>query len=131
MAENTQPTPNNNEEVRPTRRTFTIEFKRAIVAEIDAAKTPEAVGLILRREAVHSTLVAKWKREQRQGKLGGAKRGAKARNDVERRNDELEREVTDLKDRLALAEELIEAQGKVWALLHETSGNSASRKSPR
>lgn len=127
MAENT---PDNNEEVRPTRRTFTIEFKRAIVAEIDAAKTPEDIGLILRREALHSTHVAKWSREQREGKLGG-KRGAKARDDVAKRNDELETEVAELKDRLALAEELIEAQGKVWALLHETSGNSASKRSPR
>jgi transposase-like protein len=127
MADNT---PNNNEEVRAKRRTFTVEKKREILAELDAAKTPEAAGLILRRERLHTTLVSKWRREQRQGTLGG-RRGVKARDAVEKRNDELMRENTELKDRLALAEELIEAQGKVWALLHEASGKSASQKSPR
>ena len=128
MAENT---PDNNEEVRPTRRSFTVEFKRQLLAELDAAKTPEARGLILRRERLHSNVVSKWRREQRQGTLGGAKRGVTARSDIVKRNDELEKEVAELKDRLALAEELIEAQGKVHALLHEASGKSASKRSPR
>jgi transposase len=120
-----------NEEVRPQRRVFTVEFKRAIVAEIDAASSPEGIGLILRREALHSTQIYKWRRELRAGTLGTKKRGAKARNDVEKRNEELERENAELKARLALADELIEAQGKVWALLHEKSDKSASSKSPK
>jgi transposase len=124
-------TPDNSEEVRPARRRFTIEFKRNLLAEIDNAKTSDEVGLILRREGLHTTHVAKWRREQRAGTLGAKKRGKPARDDVQRRNDELEKENADLKDRLALAEELIEAQGKVHALLHAASGKSASQKSPR
>jgi transposase len=127
MADNT---PDNNEEVRPARRIFTVEFKRALLAEIDCAKTPEDVGLILRREGLHSTQIYKWRRDQRAGTLGKV-RGVKARDDVAKRNDELEKENNELKERLALAEELIEAQGKVWALLHESSGNNASKRSPR
>jgi transposase len=119
-----------NEEVRPKRRVFTVEFKRAIVAEIDAATSPEAVGLVLRREALHSTQIYKWRRELRAGTLGAKKRGAKARDEVEKRNEELEAEVAELRARLSLADELIEAQGKVWALLHEKSDKSASPKSP-
>jgi len=123
-------TPDNNQEVRSTRRSFTAEFKRNLIAEIDAAKTPEDVGLILRREGLHSTQIYKWRRDQRAGSLG-TKRGVKARDDVAKRNDELEKENHDLKEQLALAEELIEAQGKVWALLHEASGKSASKKPQR
>lgn len=125
MADNT---PDNNEEVRPTRRHFSVEFKRNLLAEIDNAKTSEDVGLILRREGLHTTQVYKWQRELRAGTLGAKKRGKQARDDAQRRNDELEKENAELKDRLALAEELIEAQGKVWALLHEASGKSASQK---
>ena len=131
MADNTRNTPDNNEEVRPTRRRFTVEFKRNLLAEIDDAKTSDDVGLILRREGLHTTQVAKWRREQRTGTLGTKKRGKPARDEAQRRNDELEKENADLKDRLALAEELIEAQGKVHALLHAASGKSASRKPQR
>ena len=120
-----------NEEVRPKRRVFTVEFKRNLLTEIDGAKNPEDVGLILRREGLHSTQIYKWRRELRSGSLGANKRGAKARDEVEKRNEELEAEVHELKERLALADELIEAQGKVWALLHEKSDKSASPRSPK
>jgi transposase-like protein len=120
-----------NGEVRPMRRVFTVEFKRNLVAEIDATKSSEEVGLILRREGLHSTQVHKWRRQLRVGALGAAKRGAKPKDELARRNMELESEVTELKARLALADELIEAQGKVWALLHEKSDKSASPRSPK
>jgi len=131
MVDNTPDTPNSSEEVRLARRRFTVEFKRNLLVEIDNAKTSDDVGLILRREGLHTTQVAKWRREQRTGTLGAKKRGKPARDEVQRRNDELEKENTELKDRLALAEELIEAQGKVHALLHAASGKSASQKSSR
>lgn len=117
-----------NNEVRPARRVFSVEFKRALLAEIDAARSSTDVGLILRREALHSTQIYKWRRQLRDGDLGRAKRGVRARDEIEKRNDELIAENEKLKQRLALADELIEAQGKVWALLHEKSDKSASPK---
>jgi len=118
-----------NNEVRPARRVFSVEFKRALLAEIDAATSSTDIGLILRRESLYSTQIYKWQRQLRDGALGQSKRGAKARDEIEKRNDELVAENEKLKERLALADELIEAQGKVWALLHEKSDKGASPKS--
>lgn len=119
---------NHNGEVRPARRAFTIGFKRALLAEIDAAGSSVDVGLILRREGLHSTQVYKWRRQLRDGTLKKSKRGVKARDDLAKRNEELVAENEKLKERLELADELIEAQGKVWALLHGKSDKSASPK---
>lgn len=120
-----------NEEVRPKRRVFTVEFKRKLLAEIDAATSSEQVGLILRREGLHSTLMYKWRRQLRAGALGVTRRGAKAKDELAARNEELESQVGELTERLALAEEIIEAQSKASALLHAASAKSANLRSQR
>ena len=40
---------------KATRRRFTVEYKRKIVREADASKTPGAVGALLRREGLYSS----------------------------------------------------------------------------
>ena len=42
------------EVVAKATRRFTVEYKRAIVREADASKTPGAVGALLRREGLYS-----------------------------------------------------------------------------
>ena len=37
------------------RRRFTVEYKRKIVKEADACKTPGAIGALLRREGLYSS----------------------------------------------------------------------------
>ncbi len=55
---------------RPGRRTFTAEYKRAVVAEYDPAE-PGAKGAILRREGLYSSHVIEWRRAWDAGAASG------------------------------------------------------------
>src|SRR6266566_3342466 len=46
---------------KATRRRFTVEYKRKIVREADACKTPGAVGALLRREGLYSSHLTTWR----------------------------------------------------------------------
>ncbi len=39
---------------KATRRLFTVEYKRKVLREADACRTPGAVGALLRREGLYS-----------------------------------------------------------------------------
>ena len=45
---------------RPTRRTFTAEYKASVLAEYDAADRGER-GAILRREGLYSSHIVEWR----------------------------------------------------------------------
>src|SRR2546421_6795913 len=62
---------------KATRRRFRVEYKRKIVREADACKTPGAVGALLRREGVYSSPLTTWRAARGRGELAGApkKRG--------------------------------------------------------
>ena len=47
---------------KPRRRTYTAEYKRRILKEADACTTPGAVGALLRREGLYSSLLVEWRR---------------------------------------------------------------------
>ena len=55
---------------RPRRRSFTAEYKAAIVAEYDAADSG-AKGAILRREGLYSSHVVDWRKAREAGALAG------------------------------------------------------------
>jgi transposase-like protein len=106
---------------KATRRRFTLEYKRRVVREADACKTPGAVGALLRREGLYSSHLAAWRAARDRGELAG---GAKKRGPVprvvdprEKRIAELERETTRWQKRAERAEALVEVQKKVAALL--------------
>jgi transposase len=46
---------------KPIRRTYTAEYKRRILAEADAAREPGAIGALLRREGLYSSLLSEWR----------------------------------------------------------------------
>jgi transposase len=46
---------------KATRRRFTVEYKRKIVREADACKTPGTVGALLRREGLYSSHLTTWR----------------------------------------------------------------------
>src|ERR1039458_3693404 len=53
---------------RPKRRSYTAEYKLHILQEAEvAAATPGAVGTLLRREGLYSSLLAYWRRERSHG----------------------------------------------------------------
>src|SRR2546426_7126463 len=62
---------------KATRRRFTVEYKRKIVREADACRTPGAVGALLRREGLYSPHPPTWRGGRGRGGFGGGpeKRG--------------------------------------------------------
>ena len=83
---------------KPTRRRFTLEYKRTIVREADGCKTSGAIGALLRREGLYSSHLTVWRAARERGELAGAskKRGParRAADPRDKRISELERERT-------------------------------------
>lgn len=110
------------------RRSFSPEYKLAILAEYDACSETGDKGAILRREGLYSSLITDWRRQHRQGLLKAAVgrsdggRGGPSRSEVAKLKVENER----LRNKLAQAEVVIEVQGKVHALLEEISKSAAT-----
>ena len=106
---------------KATRRRFTVEYKRKIVREADACKTPGTVGALLRQEGLYSSHLTTWRAARERGKLAGVptKRGPVRRVDdpPDRRITEVERERTRWQQRAERAEALVELQKQMAALL--------------
>jgi transposase len=106
---------------KATRRRFTVEYKRKIVREADACKTPGTVGALLRREGLYSSHLTTWRAARERGELAGApkKRGPVRRvaDPRDKRITELGRENTHWRKRAERAEALVELQKQVAALL--------------
>ena len=104
------------------RRTFTAEYKRKILQQVDAATEPGAIAAILRREGIYSSHLATWRAARERGELAGLapkRRGPKpaVRDPRDKRIADLERENARVTARLRRAEGLIELQKKVADLL--------------
>lgn len=114
-------------EVRPARQSYPAAYKLKVLAELDAADSKSARGEIMRREGLYSSLISAWRDQRDQGALEAMRRkrpGPKT-DGVRAENARLRTRVSELEDRLATAEELIDAQGKVSALLSQHSRKSA------
>ena len=112
----------------PVRRSFSPEYKLAILAEYDRCSESGEKGAVLRREGLYSSIITDWRRQHRQGLLkaglgrtdGG--RGGPSLSEVAKLRAENER----LRHKLAQAEVIIGVQGKVHALLEEISKSAAT-----
>lgn len=117
--------PNSTEVVNPpSRRRFTLGYKRKIVAMADGLP-PVEVGALLRREGLYSSHLTNWRRtlavleqtsEPRRGRKPDPVRHERLRI------EKLERELIRANKRLAQAEAIIDAQKKLCALLGLPSG---------
>ncbi len=117
-------------EVRAPNRSYTPKYKLAVLAEIDAAQTRGEIGEIMRREGLYSSLISEWRKQRERGALeamSGRRPGRKS-DPQAAENARLRERVAKLEDELATAGELIEAQGKVSALLQQISRQSAETK---
>jgi len=99
---------------RPRRRTFTVQDKLRILAEIDRAPTG-GTGAILRREGLYSSTLSDWRGLRETGALGGltpVKRGPKPapRNPMAAELAQVKRENARLVRRLEHAETIISIQ---------------------
>ena len=118
-------------EVRVPRRTFPSKYKLAVIASIDAAEGKSAIGEILRREGLHSSLVSDWRKQRDRGALESmtkSRRGPKAKDPLQSQNETLRKRVKELEGQLDTAEEIIAAQGKVSALLQQMPAKRAETK---
>lgn len=102
------------------RRTFSAEYIKAILQELDTCKHGES-GRILRREGLYSKQVAQW-RKQRNSVVAVPKRGPKATMSPDTKQElaRLTRENGRLQRKLEHAELIIEVQKKVSQLLGVT-----------
>lgn len=120
-------------EVRRAKRSWPAQYKLDILNEIDAAKVSGesgAVGEICRREGLYSSLISEWRNQRDAGALEGLADKAPGRPRKDRTKADLAKaqaEIERLRGELATARELIEAQGKVSALLHDMSPKSAAQ----
>src|SRR5512132_1464652 len=99
---------------KATRRRFTVEYKRKIVREADACKTPGAVGGLLRREGLYSSHLTTWRAARERGELAGVlkKRGPVRRvaDPHDKKLAEQAREINRWQQRAARAEALVQLQ---------------------
>lgn len=99
------------------RRPYSEEYKRQIVAEVNAAPRG-GIGVILRREGLYSTTVDAW-RTQIAGGGAAQKRGrtASPETPLKKENQRLRRENQRLERKLEHAALIIEVQKKVARLM--------------
>jgi transposase-like protein len=104
---------------RPSRRTFSAEYKLRILTEYEAAAEDGSRGAILRREGLYSSHVVDWRRARDAGALAGlaARPRPRAASPEQAENARLRRRAERAEAELAKARLVIDIQGKASALL--------------
>ena len=113
------------------RRKFSASDKQRILAAVDAATEPGAVGRILRREGIYHSQLSQWRQQRAAGinaGLTGQPRGAKGPSvkTLQQENRKLQREKARLAEKLRRAEIIIEFQKKAAALFETTKATEES-----
>jgi transposase-like protein len=101
----TRISPDPEVDAKPSRRTFTAQYKLRILKEADACTGDGQIGALLRREGLYSSHLSKWREQREAGSLRelGKKRGRRPtkrdreKEKLERRCARLERENEQLK----------------------------------
>ena len=112
---------------RPRRRSFTADYKLAILDELDGCVGDGDKGAVLRREGLYSSHVVEWRRARDAGALAGLTPRGRARKvtaeaaELARVRRRAERAEADL----AKARLVIEIQGKASELLGQLLTESA------
>lgn len=107
------------------RRSFSDAYKRRILEEVDRARLGE-IGLILRREGLYSSQLAKW-RTWRNG-MTTAKKSPQRTSDLRTKVQRLEKENARLQLKLRKAEAMLELQKKAAEILgydNESDGSGS------
>jgi transposase len=104
---------------RPRRRTFTAEYKLAIVAEYDRLSEPGARGALLRREGLYHSHLIEWRRARDAGTLAGASAATprRGRSSEQAEIERLRRANERLAADLARTKAALDVVGKAHALL--------------
>jgi transposase len=119
-------------EVRPVakHRTFTAEEKLRILTAYENASSSLERAAVLRHEGIYSSHISIW----RKARDGGGK-SARGKKPIGRPRDpqatelaRLRNETARLQKELSKAQQIIDVQGKVSALLQTLAGESAEKK---
>jgi len=104
---------------RPVRRTFSAEYKLAILTEYEAATEDGAKGAILRREGLYTSHISEWRRARDAGALAGLdqKPRPRARSPEQRELARQQHRAERAEAELAKARLVIDIQGKASELL--------------
>lgn len=112
---------------RPRRRSFTAEYKEAILDEYDALPAGSTErGALLRREGLYTSHIAEW----RKARATGAREGLAAKSKPRRSSEQVEleklrRKTERLEAELERTKTALEITGKVHALLEQLSESAA------
>lgn len=114
---------------RPRRRTFTAEYKHAILSEYEALPSgSEERGALLRREGLYSSHLAEWRKARDAAALAGletkVRKPRRAAEQVEL--DRARRRIEHLETELAPTKAALEIMGKAHALLEMLSESAAT-----
>ena len=122
---NNSNTPDPEVPAKATRRRFSAADKARILDEYEKASSIERAA-ICRREHIYSSHIANWRKQRAAGTPLESKRGRKPDpQGVE--ITKLRKENETLQKRLAKAEQVIDVQGKAYALLRAVAGESADQ----
>ena len=104
---------------RPTRRTFSAEYKQRILDEYEAATEEGEKGAILRREGLHTSHISEWRRARDAGALAGLepRPRPRAQTPEQRELARQRRRAERAEAELAKARLVIDIQGKASELL--------------
>jgi transposase len=111
--------PNPEVTERPTRRSFTVDYKLRILDEAGACTESRQVGALLRREGLYYSNLAKWRQQCAAGGRAALAqpRGRKPVNATTAELARVQQENARLTQRLTMAEAIITVQKKVAQLL--------------
>jgi len=119
---------------RPLRRTFTADYKLAILEAYEAAADDGTKGAILRREGLYSSHITEWRRARDAGALAGLGHRPRPRATSPEQVElaRLRRRAEKAEADLAKARLVIDIQGKASELLGRLlAGGDEDRRQPR
>ena len=104
---------------RPSRRTFSAEYKLRVLDEYEAATEDGAKGTILRREGLYTSHISEWRRARDAGALAGLepRPRPRARTPEQRELAQARRRAERAEAELAKARLVIDIQGIASELL--------------
>ena len=121
--ESNSPAPDTEVPAKTTRRRFTAAQKARILDAYETASPIERAALC-RREHIYSSIISNWRKQRASGVPLANRRGPKPDPEAVEATRSNKR-IADLERKLAKAQQVIDIQGKVYALLRACAGESS------